>query len=264
MKDNSTHIVAILDRSGSMQTIQADTIGGFNTFIEEQKRVPGEATLTLVQFNDTCETTYLDVPLAHVAHLTTETYKPSGWTALNDAFAKTIDEVGARLAAKPEHERPSKVVVLVMTDGAENKSVKFAGVEGRKKLATMISHQKDKYSWSFTFVGANIDAFATGALYSIDTTNIINYVSSPVGAANAFKSVSRGMAATRTAGTYGMSIDSFFENERNKETISDTKLDTLSIDDVIAKYTPAVTTTTTPAVIPPAVNITKTDTKSND
>ncbi len=239
MKDNYTHIVAILDRSGSMESIRKDTIGGFNTFIEEQKKVPGEASITLVQFNDTCETTYLDVPLEHVANLTMETYKPSGWTALNDAFARTIGEVGERLAAKPEHERPSKVIVLVMTDGAENKSVKYAGVEGRKKLADMIGHQKDKYSWNFTFVGANIDAFATGAMYNIDTTNIINYSSTPVGSINAFKSVSRGMAASRVSAIYGTKMDSFFENEVNKALITDAKLDTSNITDVINKYTAA-------------------------
>ena len=258
MKKDYTHIVAILDRSGSMELIRRDTIGGFNTFIEEQKKVPGEATITLVQFSDTCETTYLDVPLAHVAHLTEDTYHPSGWTALNDAFAKTIEEVGARLASKPEHERPSKVVVLVMTDGAENKSIKYAGRHGLKKLADMIGHQRDKYSWSFSFIGANIDAFATGAQYNIDNANIINYSATSIGATNAFKSISKGTAGARLSSMYDTKMDSFFENEKNRSIIPDLNLDTTSIEDVIAKYTPD--TATTQAAAP----ITKTDTATND
>ncbi len=126
-----------------------------------------------------------------------------------------------------------------MTDGEENRSEKFVGIEGRNKIASMVKHQTEKYSWSIVFIGAQIDAFAVGAEYGIAFTNTINYNATGIGAANAFKSVSRGTAAARLSSTYGTSMDSFFENERNRELISDAKPDTFSIDDVISKYTVA-------------------------
>jgi len=237
MKKNFTHIVALLDKSGSMKTVENDTVGGFNTFIEEQKKVPGEATITLVQFNDKCETTYTDVPLAHVAPLTVETYKPSGWTALNDALAKTINDVGSKLSAKPEHERPSKIIVLVMTDGEENSSKEFNGSDGLKKLSGMVTHQTDKYSWEFVFVGANIDAFATAHAYGIQSGHTINYTSNAIGQQNVFKRLSKGMAATRTSAYFGAAAPaSFFENDLDLKSVNDVTLDTSDITATIEKY----------------------------
>lgn len=241
-KANLTHIVAILDKSGSMAPVQLDTIGGFNTFLDEQRKVPGEATVTLVQFSDNYHVTYSDVPLAHVAKLTTETYSPSGWTALNDALAKTITDVGTKLATKKEEERPSKIVVLVMTDGAENKSKEYVGTAGLKTLTDMVTHQRTKYNWEFVFMGANIDAFATASNYGFAKNATINYFSDSVGSTNAFKSLSRGMAATRTAAAYGSSVGSFFENERSKEVISNASLDASDISETIKKYTSGTTT----------------------
>lgn len=236
-KPNFTQIVALLDRSGSMQVVQQDTIGGFNNFVTEQKKVPGDATLTLVQFNDKCETTFSDVPLNHVAPLTTETYKPNGWTALNDALAKTIHDVGVKLSSRPEHERPSKVVVLVMTDGAENSSKEFVGQDGFKKLSSMITHQKDKYSWEFVFIGANIDAFATAHHYGIGAGQTIAYSSNSVGQQNAFKSLSKGLAAVRTSAYAGAAAPvNFFENDVNLKAVDDSTLDTSDISATIDKY----------------------------
>lgn len=252
-KPNFTHIVALLDKSGSMVSVQNDTIGGFNTFIEEQKKVPGEATLTLVQFSDKCETTYSDVPLAHVAPLSALTYRPSGWTALNDALAKTVRDVGAKLAAKPENERPSKVIVLVMTDGEENRSVEFSGTHGLKKLSSIVTHQKETYSWEFVFIGANIDSFATADLYGIGRGMTINYTSNSVGQQNAFKSLSKGMAEVRSAAFYGAAAPAnFFANDASLEAVDSVKLDTSDISDIVNKYsqkdtvvTPPTPTTTT-------------------
>lgn len=244
-KKHFTHIIALLDRSGSMLRVQNDTIGGFNTFVSEQKKVPGEATLTLVQFSDDCETTFSDVPLAHVAPLTTETYKPSGWTALNDALAKTINAVGSKLAAKPEAERPSKIVVLIMTDGEENKSKEFKGTVGLNKLSSMVLHQKEKYAWEFVFIGANIDAFTAANTYGIDRSHAINYSQDAFGQANAFKSMSKGMAALRTSSYYGAAAPAaFFENEISTNTVSHNVLDTSDISATIDKYITKETATT--------------------
>lgn len=229
---NYTHIAILLDRSGSMRAVQDDTIGGFNTFLDEQKKVPGEASVTLMQFSDKCEVSYMDVPLLHVANLTRETYSPSGWTALNDALAKTINDVGEKLAKTPEHERPSKVIVLIMTDGAENSSKEFAGYFGLTKLNAMVKHQMEKYSWNFVFVGANMDSFATASNYGFAPGYTINYVSNSVGSSNAFKSVSKGMATVRLCD----STANFFANDTNQTQIDDTVLDTSNINETINKY----------------------------
>lgn len=236
MKKDSTMIVALLDKSGSMKLVQDDTIGGFNTFIDEQKKVPGEATLTLVQFNDVISTTYIDVPLAHVAPLTKDTYQPSGWTSLNDALAQTIIEVGNKLAAKKEEDRPGKISVLIMTDGAENTSKEFGGSKGFSKVREMVGHQKDKYSWDFTFIGANMDAFAAASGYGIGARNSINYSATPMGSYNAFKSASRGMAAQRIQVAQGLTPDAFFTNESNSKSISGDSLDVSDILETVAKY----------------------------
>jgi uncharacterized protein YegL len=239
MKDNHSHIVVLLDKSGSMKAVRDDTIGGFNTFLEEQKKVPGTATLTLVQFSDKCHTTYMDVSLAHVAPLTRENYKVSGWTSLNDALAKTIDEVGQKLMATPEKERPSKVTVLVITDGAENTSVEFGGFMGLVKVKEKIKHQTEKYNWSFVFLGANVDAFSTASNYGILPNYTINYTSNSVGSANVFKTASRGLVAERMTG--GKMKNGFFENEVNMIQVNDVCLDTADISSTIQKYTGATT-----------------------
>jgi hypothetical protein len=244
-KPNFSKIIALLDRSGSMGKVAADTIGGFNTFVEEQKKVPGEATLTLIQFNDSCETIYADVPLAHVAPLTAETYKPSGWTALNDALGKTITETGNSLAAKSEAERPSRVVVLIMTDGEENKSTTFVGPHGLTKLSSMVNHQKEKYTWEFVFIGANINAFSAANNYGIDRGHAINYSQERFGQKNAFKSLSRGLAASRITSAAGAApLPNFFDHEKNKTMVMHDTLDTLDITETIKKYTESVVPTT--------------------
>lgn len=255
----STHIVAILDKSGSMKSVWEDTIGGYNTFLEEQKKVPGKKTITLVQFSSGCETTYSDIPLEHVANLTKETYCPSGWTALNDSIAKTINNVGYKMAGLPENERPSKIIVLIMTDGQENWSKEFSGQLGLKRVGEMVKHQQEKYSWSFVFVGSNIDSFSTASGYGIHSTHAINYVSTPAGTYNAFKSMSRGVAASILSADNGTSMESFFDMERNKKSISDDVIDTADIKDIIAKYTDVTKQTPVEAKTPQTSSTTTTN-----
>ena len=229
-----THIIAILDKSGSMAPIIDDTIGGFNTFLEEQKSIKEDATLTLVQFNDKCETIYSDVPLKHAAPLTRETFVPKGWTSLNDALATVINQVGLKLASKPEHERPSKVMFLILTDGAENTSKEFGGEHGLAKLSGMIKHQSEKYSWNFTFLGANLDSQKVAIKYNISAANSINFSSDGIGTRNAFKSMSRGMATARLS---DLNSKSYFIGEINKTKIDNTILDNSDIQTHIDKLT---------------------------
>lgn len=154
MKENLTEIIFIVDRSGSMSGIKSDVIGGYNSFIDEQRKVKDqEANITFIQFDDKYEKLYESVDINEIKNLSDATYIPRGMTALYDAIGKTIVETGERLSNMPETERPSKVLVVIITDGYENSSQEYS----QSKIKEMISHQETKYSWDFIFIAANID-----------------------------------------------------------------------------------------------------------
>lgn len=154
MRENLTEMVFVLDRSGSMSGLAADTIGGFNELIEKQKKIEGDAYVTTVLFDHEYEVLHDHVALEEVAPLTDKEYFARGSTALLDAVGRTIDSVGARLAATAEEERPAHVVFVITTDGMENSSREYTA----KRVRGMIEHQQQKYSWQFVFLGANMDA----------------------------------------------------------------------------------------------------------
>ena len=154
MRENLTEMVFVLDRSGSMSGLAADTIGGFNELIEKQKKIEGDAYVTTVLFDHEYEVLHDHVALEEIAPLTDKEYFARGSTALLDAVGRTIDAVGARLAATAEEERPEHVVFVITTDGMENSSREYTA----KRVRGMIEHQQQKYSWQFVFLGANMDA----------------------------------------------------------------------------------------------------------
>lgn len=197
MKDNFTSINVIIDASGSMQHLTHDTIGSFNTFLAEQKIVPGEAVFSLCIFSTNYRLVHDFAVLTSVPELTNKVYSPNGGTALLDAMGATIDSVGARLAAMPEEERPSKVIFLIITDGAENSSKRFNADQIRAK----VQHQKDVYSWEFCFMGANIDAIADGTNLGISAQNTLNYAPTASGTKALYSSVSNSMRSYRSSGS---------------------------------------------------------------
>jgi uncharacterized protein YegL len=213
MKENYTAIAVIADESGSMAALTKETINGFNSFLAEQKLVPGEASLTLVTFNSSHRTVHDFVKLADVPALTTNDYQPNGYTALLDAVGTTIDSLGARLEAMPEEERPSKVILLIMTDGEENSSKKFA----KDKIKEMISHQQEKYNWIVTFMGANIDAFGEAASMGIVRGNVLSYVPDANGTKDLYGSMSGGVSRARMSSSIGVSQRNFFQDDDAKD-----------------------------------------------
>ena len=162
-RDDLCEIVMVLDRSGSMSGCQDATIKGFNEFLEEQKKEPGEASLTLAQFDHEYEVVHDGKPLVDVLPLTSQTFQPRGTTALLDAIGTTINSVGRRLEATAEADRPGKVLFVILTDGIENASREFQC----KQVFDMIHHQEDKYNWKFVFIGADQDAIASAASLGI-------------------------------------------------------------------------------------------------
>jgi uncharacterized protein YegL len=153
MKDNFVKIVFVIDESGSMSSSRSDVIGGFNEFINDQKKEKaGDVNVSLYTFASTVSTVFNNKNIADVPELTMDNYRPGGSTALNDAVGKAINEIGYELAAMPEEERPSVVMMVIMTDGEENNSKEFKSAE----IRDMIKHQTDKYSWKFIYLGTDI------------------------------------------------------------------------------------------------------------
>lgn len=194
-KENFTSVNVIIDQSGSMAGLTNDTIGGFNTFLAEQKNVPGDVAFTLCLFSTDYRLVHDCVKLDKVPDLTTKTYRPNGGTALLDAMGTTIDEVGKKLAAMPEEERPSKVIFLIVTDGEENSSRRYT----LEQIRSMVTHQRETYSWEFVFMGANIDAIAAGTSLGVSAANSVNYVASAAGTHQLYGSVSRSLGSYRVA-----------------------------------------------------------------
>jgi len=181
-RENHSLIVTILDRSGSMETIKADAIGGFNSFIGSQKELDGTADATLVLFDDQYELLFDTIPLNKVRNLTTKTFVPRGSTALFDAIGKTIDDLGDKLADMNESDRPEKVIIAILTDGEENSSSEYS----QKQIKRMIKHQSEKYSWEFLFLAANQDAFSSAETIGISRDFAVQFDANEAGTELAF------------------------------------------------------------------------------
>lgn len=193
MKNNYAEIAFVLDRSGSMDSCRDAAIEGFNRFLKEQQQVEGLAKLTLVLFDDEYLVPAQALPVAEVIPLDNETYVPRGSTALLDAIGRTIDEMGVRLAALPEADRPAQVIVAILTDGAENSSQNYTW----HQLAGVIRRQTEQYRWTFLFLGANQDAIATAAQMNIGHHNAATFVADSVGAAVSSRTISRKVRGLR-------------------------------------------------------------------
>ena len=198
-----TEIVAILDRSGSMGSVVDDAIGGFNTFLAEQQELPGEASLTLILFDDDYSVIYDNVDIRHVKPLNHTTFVPRGLTALNDAIGRAIDTVGNRLSCLRESARPNKVIVSILTDGGENASREYSQV----KVAEMIQRQQERYNWDVIFLAANQDAWAVGSTYRIPKTHCHTYVANGLGTRSAYASMSSCVASARSGGDIDLGVD---------------------------------------------------------
>ncbi len=213
MRQDLTDISIVLDRSGSMESVRSDTIGGVNTFLDGQRATPGAATVSLVQFDHKYQELYSGKPVAEAPNLTGETFVPRGNTALLDAIGRTINATGKRLAAMPEADRPGKVVFVIVTDGQENASKEFDAPTVNK----LITHQREAYKWEFIFMGANQDAIAAAGRIGIAKGSSLTYAANAVGTSAAFASATRSTTNYRT-GVSGQTV--FSADDRQAQVVA--------------------------------------------
>jgi len=201
MKEGLTEIVVVVDKSGSMETIRRDTIGGFNAFLKSQKEEEGEATITLVLFDTTYNVIYQSIPIQSAAELTEKTYVPNGGTALYDAFGQAMKMTKKRIESLPEEEKPSKVIFAVLTDGEENAS-KLLNKENQRKYTKSIIFEKvqsyQEMGWVFIYLGANQDAMQVGTGMGFSANNTVSYEANSRGMAATMDSVSKYTKMYRT------------------------------------------------------------------
>ena len=215
MKINRTELVFILDRSGSMAGLESDTIGGFNSMLEKQQKVEGEAIVTTVLFDNEYQLLHDRFDIHNIRPLTQNEYFVRGSTALLDAVGKTINKIVNVQKHAGEGEQADNVLFVIITDGLENASCEYS----KNKVKHMIEHEKEKYGWEFIFLGANIDAVATARSYGIHPDRATNYHADAMGTKVFYSAVSEAVSEYRTKGNlkkdWKKEIDKDFKN-RNK------------------------------------------------
>lgn len=219
MNENYVDISVVQDRSGSMGDVRDETIAGFNTFLKDQKQLPGKCLFTLMQFNTEFKLLYTGEDIQKVQPLTHDTYQPDGYTALLDAIGRTILTTGQRLEAMPEAERPAKVVIAISTDGKENKSQEFQGEQGRQRVFAMIKEQTEVYKWNFIFLGANQDAIEAGEGMGIGAKSAMSVANNTAGIQAAYCALTSNVTSYRMCSDLDAAPDklAFTEAQRKEQ-----------------------------------------------
>ena len=197
MKRNLTELVFILDRSGSMQGLEGDTIGGFNAMMEKQKREPGEALVSTILFDDRTQVLHDRVKVGEVGPITEKEYYVRGCTALLDAIGGAIHHIGNIHKYARSEDVPEHTLFVITTDGMENASRRYSA----RQVKEMIRRQKEKYGWEFLFLGANIDAVETAGHLGIAPDRAVNYHCDSEGTRLNYQVVGQAVAAVRCRAT---------------------------------------------------------------
>ena len=193
MNNDLTEMVFILDRSGSMAGLEDDTIGGFNAFVEKQKKTEGEALLSAVLFSDDSEVIYDRVDIRKIEPMTEAQYRVGGCTALLDAIGGAVHHIKNVHKYAREEDRPGKTIFVITTDGMENASRAYSYDEVQR----MVKHEQEKYGWEFLFLGANMDAISAARSFGIRADRAVRYRRDSAGTALNYSVVSETVARVR-------------------------------------------------------------------
>lgn len=193
MNKELTEIVFILDRSGSMAGLESDTIGGFNSMLEKQKKAEGQALLSAVLFSNDSQVLYDRADIDRVEPMTDEQYRVGGCTALLDAIGDAVHHIGNVHKYAREEDRPAKTVFIITTDGYENSSRRYSYETVRK----MVERQRERYGWEFLFLGANMDAISAARSFGIREDRAVRYKCDSVGTSKNFNTVSDALCSFR-------------------------------------------------------------------
>ena len=193
MKKNLTEVVCILDKSGSMSGLERDTVGGYNSMIEKQKKEDGEAYISTVLFSDYSKVIHDRVRVDKIEPMTEKEYYVDGCTALLDAVGDAIHHIKTVHKYVREEDRPEKTLFIITTDGQENSSKRYS----YDKVKKMVEHQKEKYGWEFIFLGANIDAIAEAGRFGINQEMAVNYNCDEVGISTSYMALSEAVSCVR-------------------------------------------------------------------
>ena len=193
MKKNLTELVFILDRSGSMRGLEADTIGGYNSLLDKQRVEEGEAIVSTVLFDDEQNVLHDRVDIKKIEPMTGKEFYVRGCTALLDAVGGAIHHIGNVHKYAREEDRPEKTLFIITTDGMENSSHRYT----YEKVKSMIERQKEKYGWEFLFLGANIDAIDVAGRFGIDASRAVNYECDSEGTQLNYRTISETVSRVR-------------------------------------------------------------------
>ena len=215
--NNITEVVFILDRSGSMSGLESDTVGGFNSMIEKQKKQNDPCYVSTVLFDDVSEVLYDRVKLGDVQKMNENQYYVRGCTALMDAIGGAIHHIGNIHKYIRNEDVPAHTMFVIMTDGMENASRHYSSEQVKK----MIERQKEKYGWEFLFIGANIDAVETATRYGIDADRAVNYNADKKGTRIVYETVAEAVCNVRASrqvqAEWSKEIDKDYRERGRKE-----------------------------------------------
>ena len=212
MKKNLTELVFILDRSGSMSGLEADTVGGFNSMLRKQQREEGDAFVSTILFDNVSEVIHDRADIKSVRPMTEKDYVPRGCTALLDAIGGAIHHIGNVHRYARREDVPEHTLFVITTDGMENASRRYSA----DKVKSMIERQKSKYGWEFLFLGANIDAVETAQHFGIGADRAVSFMSDHIGTALNYDVVCEAVHTVRCAQPLSSSWKSRIEADVQK------------------------------------------------